>query len=129
MNHDISTDTKHDVLPKKGSFSNKTWAGIVYLLQALSLGIGGLSLIIGVVINYVKKSDVKDTWLESHFDFQIKTFWFSALLIVFGLLTFRYTIGYFALIAAAFFIVYRVVKGWLRLNGDREVENSSGFSA
>ena len=47
----------------------------------------GWPSIIAVIINYVKRSDVRGTWLESHFDWQIRTFWFTALwLVLSGLL-------------------------------------------
>ena len=63
---------------------------LIYVLHGLSLliGIVGTATIIGaflfgwpsiiaVIINYVKRGDVRGTWLESHFDWQIKTFWYA----------------------------------------------------
>ena len=57
---------------KKG----KDLALLVYILQAVGLVIG-LTWIVAVIINYVKRDDVRGTWIESHFDWQIKTFWIS----------------------------------------------------
>jgi uncharacterized membrane protein len=37
----------------------------------------GWPSIIAVIINYVKRSEARGTWLESHFDWQIRTFWFA----------------------------------------------------
>ena len=47
----------------------------------------GITYIIAVIINYVKKDDVKGTWLESHFTWQIRTFWYSLLFGIIGAIT------------------------------------------
>ena len=52
----------------------RTLATIVYALQALGFFLG-ITWIVGVVIDYVKLDDVRGTWLESHFRWQIRTFW------------------------------------------------------
>src|SRR5512145_796252 len=67
-------------------------AHIVYALHALGLAIGafgaasvlgsflfGWPSIVAVIINYVKRSEARGTWLESHFDWQIRTFWWALL--------------------------------------------------
>src|SRR5262245_66070657 len=68
------------------------WTQIIYGLHALSLVIGivgtatvigafllGWPSIIAVIMNYIKRSDARGTWLESHFRWQIRTFWFGLL--------------------------------------------------
>lgn len=87
---------------------------VVYALQAASFLVF-ITYIIAIIINYVKRDDVKGTWLESHFTWQIKTFWYSLLWALIGALTFILVIGYFILIADAIWVIYRVAKGWLRL--------------
>ena len=73
---------------------------IIYGLHAIAVGVGitsaatvaggfvfGLPSLIAVFINYLKRGDVKGTWLESHFRWQIRTFWFTLLwLVIYGLL-------------------------------------------
>jgi uncharacterized membrane protein len=93
----------------------KTLTAVVYGLQAGAFLIG-LSAIVAVVINYVKKEEVAGTWLESHFRWQIRTFWFGLLWGVIGGLLFVVVIGWFILMADAVWIIYRIVKGWLNLN-------------
>ncbi len=93
----------------------KTITTIVYALQAASFVIG-LTFIAGVVVNYIKKEDVQGTWLASHFDWQIRTFWFGLLWSVLGFFSLILLVGYFILIANAIWIVYRIIKGWLRLS-------------
>jgi uncharacterized membrane protein len=98
----------------------KTLTAVVYGLQAAGF-IVGLTWIVGVVVNYVKKDDVAGTWLESHFRWQIRTFWFGLLWGVIGMLTFILIVGWFILIADAIWIIYRIVKGWLNLNENKPV--------
>lgn len=103
--------------------SGKTTATAVYALQAASFLLG-ITYIIGVIINYVKKDDVQGTWLETHFRWQIRTFWFSLLWSVLGFITIFIAVGYFVLMANAVWVIYRIVKGWLRLNDGKEMYSS-----
>ena len=96
---------------KKG----KDLALLVYSLQAVGLVIG-LTWIVAVIINYVKRDDVRGTWIESHFDWQIKTFWISLAGWVVGVITVWILIGWLILLAVAIWSIYRIVKGWLALN-------------
>ena len=98
--------------------SAKKIAGLVYGLQAIGLFIG-LTYIVAVVIDYVKASDVKGTWIESHFRWQIRTFWFSLLWAVIGVLTYLLIIGYFILLADGVWVIYRIVKGAFHLKENR----------
>ena len=110
---------------------------IVYALHALGLVIGafgaasvlgsflfGWPSIIAVIINYVKRGEVRGSWLESHFNWQIRTFWFALLwavlvaivslpltLVVIGFGTWVLGMGILGLWA-----IYRIARGWLRLN-------------
>ena len=109
---------------------------LVYGLHALGLAIGafgaasvlgsflfGWPSIIAVIVNYVKRGDVRGTWLESHFTWQIRTFWMALLwavivamvslplaFILVGIGT--WVAGMFVLGAWA---IYRIARGWLRL--------------
>ncbi len=88
---------------------------VVYALYALSY-FTGITAIIGIVINYVKKDDVAGTWLESHFRWQIRTFWFGLLWAIIGGITAFVVIGFVILFANFIWIIYRIVKGWVYLN-------------
>ena len=113
---------------------------VTYALHALGLAIGafgaatvlgsfifGWPSIIAVIINYVRRGDARGTWLESHFAWQIRTFWyavgFSILIAIAGALLVIVLVG-FAIWALGFFAlgvwaIYRIAKGWLRLR-DRQ---------
>jgi uncharacterized membrane protein len=98
--------------------SLKTLTQAVYILYALSY-FTGITAIVGIIINNVKKEDVAGTWLESHFRWQIRTFWFGLLWAVAGVLTAFILIGFAILFANFCWIIYRIVKGWLNLNDNK----------
>jgi len=116
---------------------------VTYALHAAGLAIGafGASTVIGafifgwpsiiaVIINYVKRADARGTWLESHFDWQIQTFWWAVLwaclVFIAGLLLVIVLVGFaiwwIGLFALGCWAVYRIAKGWLRLNDRKTVE-------
>ena len=109
-----------------------TVAHIVYGLHAISLLIGvttaativgafvfGVPSIIAVVINYLKKSEARGTFLESHFRWQIRTFWFALLWCLMGAMLFVTLVGIPLAIGiffgAGIWAIYRVARGWLAL--------------
>jgi uncharacterized membrane protein len=114
------------------------WTHLIYGLHAFSLltGILGAATVVGafligwpsliaVVLNYVKRGAVRGTWLESHFRWQIRTFWFGLLWVSLCLLFTFMTLGIGILIAwlpiliAGFWFIYRIVWGWLALKDER----------
>jgi uncharacterized membrane protein len=105
---------------------------LVYALHALSLVIGittaativgafvfGVPSIIAVIINYIKSGEAKGTFLESHFRWQIRTFWFALLWCVIGGMLFITIVGIpIALgifFATGIWAIYRIARGWLAL--------------
>ncbi|MBT3012005.1 MAG: hypothetical protein KUF77_07445 [Candidatus Thiodiazotropha sp. (ex Lucina aurantia)] len=98
----------------------KTIAMVVYALQALSF-LFVITFLVAVIINYVKRDDVRNSWLESHYRWQIRTFWFSLLWIAIGYLTTFILIGYLVLLVNMVWLIYRIIKGWLRLSEGREM--------
>jgi uncharacterized membrane protein len=115
---------------------------IVYALHALSAAIGifggatvvgsfvfGLPSIVAVIMNYVRRSDVRGTFLDSHFSWQIRTFWWAlgltAIAFVLSAPLMLVFVGFLTFAGAAFligiWIVYRVVRGWLALKDGRTV--------
>jgi uncharacterized membrane protein len=115
---------------------------ITYALHAVGLAIGafgtatvigaflfGWPSIIAVILNYVKRGDARGTWLESHFTWQIRTFWFAVvwaivlacvnfvlMFLVIGFLT--WPMSFFVL---GVWAVYRITAGWLRLRDRRAI--------
>jgi len=114
MNGD-PTSRRPDAAGEAAPENHRTLTAVVYGLQA-GVFLIGLSAIVAVVINYVKRDAVAGTWLESHFRWQIRTFWFGLLWGAIGALLFVFFVGWFILMADAVWIIYRIVKGWLNLN-------------
>ena len=98
---------------------------LVYVLQTVGFFIG-LTWIAGVVVNYIKRDEVVGTWLQSHFDWQIKTFWVGLIASIVGFLATWILIGWLVLLLVWVWCIYRVVRGWLALN-DRQPLNGGFF--
>ena len=87
--------------------------------------LGSLPSIVAVILNYARRSETRGTWLESHFSWQIRTFWFALLWVVIAValaltvIGFPLTIG--ILIGLTLWVVYRIGRGWLALNERRTV--------
>lgn len=87
--------------------------------------LGSLPSILAVILNYARRSETRGTWLESHFSWQIRTFWFALLWVVIAIalaltvIGFPLTIG--ILIGLTLWVVYRIGRGWLALNERRTV--------
>ncbi len=94
--------------------SAKKLTTIIYALYAAAFFIG-ITAIIAVVINYEKQDKVAGTFMESHFRWQIRTFWYGLLWALLGVITVFFVAGYFVLIANSIWVIYRIVKGLLRL--------------
>jgi uncharacterized membrane protein len=107
---------------------------VIYGLHAFSLltGIVGAATIVGafltgwpsliaVILNYAKRSETRGTWLESHFRWQIRTFWYGLLWVVLCGVFIVLTLGIGMLIAwlpllvVGLWFIYRIVRGWLAL--------------
>jgi uncharacterized membrane protein len=126
-------------LPNPALISYTHW---MYALHALSAAIGvlgaatvvgsfvmGIPSIIAVIMNYVRRSEARGTYLESHFSWQLRTFWWALALVVIlfmlSLPLFFVLVGFLTfplgMVVIGAWIIYRVVKGWLRLRDGQPV--------
>jgi len=118
-----------------------TYTHVIYALHAVSVligiagsatvvgsFIGGIPSIVAVIMNYARRPAVRGTYLESHFRWQIRTFWFALLwlIVVWAIslpLLAVFLIGVIPLavgsIALGIWIIYRVLRGWLALRDQR----------
>lgn len=85
---------------------------IIYFLYAASI-FAGITAIVAIIINYVKQGDVAGTWLESHFRWQMRTFWFSLLWGAIGGITMIVGVGFLIWGVTCIWAIYRIVKGML----------------
>ena len=105
---------------KEREQSAKNVTTLIYALYAASFLIG-ITSIVAIVMNYIKKEDVAGTFFESHFRWQIRTFWFGLLWLAVGWLTFILLVGWLVLAANCVWLIYRIVKGWLYLNDGKSM--------
>jgi uncharacterized membrane protein len=127
--------TQPPVVVASSSDSLVTWTTVIYALHAFSIltGIIGTATVIGafltgwpsiiaVILNYVKRGDARGTWLESHFRWQIRTFWFGLLWVGLCVMFVIFTLGVGALLVwiplaiVTVWFIYRIARGWVRLN-------------
>ena len=121
------------LVPRQGLV---TLAHVIYALHAFSALTGiitaalvvtafltGWPSIIAVILNYVKRSEVRGTWLDSHFSWQIRTFWFAALWVLIALVLFVTLVGipaaYVIWIGTGLWVLYRIIRGWLALVSEK----------
>ena len=122
--------------PTPVSNSLVNWTTLIYALHAFSIvsGIVGTATVIGtfltgwpsiiaVILNYVKRGEARGTWIDSHFSWQIRTFWFGVLWVGLCVLFVVVTFGlgillvWIPLILVTIWFIYRVARGWMRLAG------------
>ena len=130
---DVLSGRVGQLVPREGLV---TLAHVIYGLHAFSALTGLLSSalivtaflsgwpsIVAVILNYVKRSDVRGTWLDSHFSWQIRTFWYALLWLVIGAILFVTVVGIpFAIVlwlATGIWVLYRIIRGWLALSSRR----------
>jgi uncharacterized membrane protein len=114
------------------------WTQLIYGLHAFSIltGIVGTATVVGafltgwpsiiaVILNYLKRSDTRGTWLESHFRWQIRTFWFGLLwvglcvLFVIGTLGIGILVAWLPIAVVTIWFIYRIARGWIALGNRR----------
>jgi uncharacterized membrane protein len=113
-----------------------TLAHVIYALHAFSALTGlassvlilttfltGWPSIIALILNYAKRSAVRDTWLDSHFGWQIRTFWYALLWLVVGGMAF---VTFYGLpvaitvwVVTGLWVLYRIVRGWMTLSAEK----------
>jgi len=115
-----------------------TIANVVYGLHSLAIVIGlagaatvlgsfigGLPSIAAVILNYAKRGDARGTWVESHYRWQIRTFWYALLWAVVGVFLMLTLVGIPIALAVfgalTLWVIYRIARGWLRLRDGLEM--------
>ena len=133
----MEPETNTAVSVNRGLIEYMNW---IYALHALSVLIGlltaravalrfafGLPSIIAVILNYARRSEARGTWLESHFRWQMRTFWYSWLWILLTCIVAMplliVVVGFFIAIVGfaliGIWVIYRVARGWLALRDGR----------
>jgi uncharacterized membrane protein len=90
-------------------FTTAGTAKIVYILYLASILIG-ITAIVGLILAYVNREDAPD-WLQSHYRFQIRTFWMAVFYWVTGIILLNFIIGWVVLLFLLFWLIVRCAKG------------------
>src|SRR5690625_758405 len=114
MENTVVTTDNRQLSPEELK-SRRTLTLIIYVLQGLAFLIG-ITSVVAVIMNYVKRDDMRGTWLASHFRWQIRTFWYALLWMCVGIVfTWAAGIGAVVLLANVIWVIYRIVRGVLNL--------------
>ena len=97
-------------------------ARIIYALYAFG-AVVVVTVIVGAVFAHGAREEDAPNWLESHFRFQVRTFWLLLLFSSIGAVLTLVLIGYLVLVATAVWLIVRCVKGWGHLDRREPVEN------
>ena len=100
-------------------------AKIVYILYLAGL-IFGITGIIGVIVAYISKNDAPE-WLQSHYQFQIRTFWIGLLMMFIGMILVFFLIGYFVFLFWMAWLIIRSIKGLQALDRQQPVANPTSW--
>ena len=133
MQEPVPTPDLHGVRPSLVQLTH-----FIYGLHAIAVFVGitsaatvaggfvfGLPSLVAVFLNYLKRGDVSGTWLESHFRWQIHTFWFTLLwLKIYGLLIITIIgipLAWILIAMLGLWVGYRVIRGWVALFGVKPI--------
>ncbi|MGD1935262.1 MAG: DUF4870 family protein [Candidatus Phaeomarinobacter sp.] len=112
--------------PTTGESPDPLMAHIAYGLFAVGF-LNGITAIIGVILAYVRRPDVKGTFLESHFTYLIRTFWISLLFGIVSALLMIVGIGFILIFAVVIWVIYRIVKGGIKLAYGRAIDDQESW--
>jgi uncharacterized membrane protein len=100
--------------------------GLVSSVAIVTAFLTGWPSIIAVALNYATRHDVRGTYLETHYRWQIRTFWYAVLWFVIAGVLFFTIIGiplaWLIVVVTGVWILYRLARGWLALNDDEPIE-------
>ncbi|AOJ61387.1 hypothetical protein WI80_12120 [Burkholderia ubonensis] len=105
----------------------RTLTHVLYGLYAVHWLTGGITGLIAIIINYVKRGDTAGTPYADHFEWQIRTFWRALIAYVIGFALLFVGIGFLVLGAVWIWTLYRIIKGWLYLNDNKALDPQAWF--
>ena len=103
----------------------KTNVQVVYFLYIAGMFIG-ISALIGIVIAYINRGKAGG-WVETHYTWQIRTFWIGLLYSFVSVLLMIVGIGFVLMFAVAIWVIVRCVLGLQAANRDEPVKNPESW--
>ena len=111
----------------ESSTDPRTWAMIVWGLYIASYFTAFITMIVGLIIAYVKRGELAGTPFESHMTSAIRTFWISLIGGIIGVVLLIVGIGFVILIALAVWQIFRVIRGMIHAVDGRPIEDPTGW--
>src|SRR5262245_45761275 len=105
----------------------RTWAIIVWGLYIASYFTAFITMIVGLIIAYVKRNELAGTPFESHMTSAIRTFWISVIGGIVGLVLSIIGVGIVILVALAVWQIFRIIRGIVRAVDGRPIEDPTGW--
>lgn len=100
--------------------------GVISSAAIVTAFLTGWPSILAVILNYAKRASVRGTYLESHFRWQIRTFWFAVFWVAIAVFLFVTILGiplaWLIVVVTGVWVLYRIGRGWLALNDGREID-------
>ena len=100
--------------------------GVISSAAIVTAFLTGWPSILAVILNYVKRGEARGTELESHFRWQLRTFWFAllwmAVAVLFAVTLIGIPVAFLLMIATGLWVLYRIVRGWLALGDGRPID-------
>jgi uncharacterized membrane protein len=97
--------------------------GVISSAAVVTAFLTGWPSILAVILNYARRSAVRGTYLDSHFNWQIRTFWWAFIWVMIALVMAATIIGlplaFVIIIITGLWVLYRIIRGWLALNEGR----------
>ena len=104
----------------------RTWAIIVWALYLAGLVVG-ITVLVGLIMAYVKRGELAGTPFESHMTYAIRTFWIGLLGGIIGMVLMIVLIGFLVLFAVGIWVIYRSVRGLILAIDSRPIPNAAGW--
>jgi uncharacterized membrane protein len=125
MNQSYPSPVVQDPPESERLRSLRTLTHVLYALYAAYWLTGGLTVLVAIIINYLKRDDAAGTPYEAHFQWQIRTFWWAVLGHLIGVALLWVFIGFPILLVVGIWTLYRVIKGWLYLYDNKPLQPRS----
>ena len=122
MNQSYPSPVVQDPPESERLRSLRTLTHVLYALYAAYWLTGGLTVLVAIIINYLKRDDAAGTPYEAHFQWQIRTFWWAVLGHLIGVALLWVFIGFPILLVVGVWTLYRVIKGWLYLYENKPLQ-------
>lgn len=121
----VSNETEAPAAPPAGTEDSSDTANLIYILHLASILLG-ITALVGLIMAYINRKDAQE-WLQTHYTYQIHTFWKGMLYSVVGLVLTVVLIGFLVILFVLVWWIIRCVKGMKALKNKQPIENPTSW--